>query len=80
MLVHAFRQLTARAPDATEQKILARLFDEQLAHFSAHPAAATAHLAIGDTAPDPTLPAPALAALATLVNTLMNHDAFAVKR
>jgi hypothetical protein len=80
ILVHAFRQLTARAPDTTEQKILARLFDEQLAHFSAQPAAAAAHLAIGDTAPDATLPAPAVAALATLVNTLMNHDAFAVKR
>ncbi len=76
----AFQQLLSRAPDATEQRILARLYDEQLAWFTAHPASATAHLALGATPPDPKLPAPAIAAAATLINTLMNHDGFVVKR
>ena len=76
----AFRLLTSHEADATEQKILLRLYDEQLAWFRAHPADATAHLAIGDTPRDTTLPAPEIAAAATVVNTLMNHDAFVVKR
>ena len=80
LVIAAFRQLTAHAPDATEQKILARLYDEQLAHFRAHPEAAAAHLAIGDTPRDTTLPAPEIAAATTVVNALMNHDAFVVKR
>ena len=80
LVAAAFRRLTLRAADATEQKILARLFAEQLSWFRAHPADADKHLALGDTPRDPALPAPEIAALATVVNTLMNHDAFAVKR
>lgn len=80
LVAAAFRRLTLRAADATEQKILARLFAEQLTWFRAHPADADKHLALGDTPRDPALPAPEIAALATVVNTLMNHDAFAVKR
>jgi hypothetical protein len=80
LVAAAFRRLTLRAADATEQKILARLFAEQLTWFRAHPTDADKHLALGDTPRDPALPAPEIAALATVVNTLMNHDAFAVKR
>ncbi len=80
MVTAAFRLLTSRDSDPTERKILLRLFDEQLAWFRAHPADATAHLAIGDTPRDATLPAPEIAAATTVVNTLMNHDAFVVKR
>jgi hypothetical protein len=80
LVAAAFRELTSRAPDAAEQKILGRLFAEQLAWFRAHPGEATAHLAIGATPVDAALPAPEIAATAILVNTLMNHDAFAVKR
>ena len=80
LVAAAFRRLTLRTADAAEQKILGRLFDEQLTWFRAHPADADKHLALGDTPRDPKLPAPEIAALATVVNTLMNHDAFAVKR
>lgn len=78
----AFRTLTSRSPDPAEQKILLRLFDEQLVHYRAHPEAATALLAIGDTphTATVTVTAPELAAATTVINTLMNHDAFAVKR
>jgi hypothetical protein len=80
LVAAAFRRLTLRTADAAEQKILGRLFAEQLTWFRAHPADADKHLALGDTPRDPKLPAPEIAALATVVNTLMNHDAFAVKR
>ena len=80
IIAAAFRRLTSRAPDPTEQKILARLYDEQLVHFRAHPDAAAAGLAVGETPRATTQPAPDNAAAPTLVNTLMNHDAFAVKR
>ncbi|MSU23562.1 MAG: DUF1553 domain-containing protein [Opitutus sp.] len=76
----AFRRLTGRAPDAPEGKILVTMFDEQLHWFRGHAADAAAHVAIGGTPPDPALPAPEIAAAATVVNTLMNHDAFVVKR
>ena len=80
LVTSAFRTLTSRPPEAAEQKILLRLFNEQIGHYRAHPAAATAFLAIGDAPADASLTAPELAAAATVINTLMNHDAFAVKR
>ena len=80
LVTAAFHQLLSRPPDVAEQKILARLYDEQLAHFRAHPESAAASLAVGATPRNATLPAPEIAATATLVNTLMNHDTFVVKR
>ena len=80
LVTAAFHQLLSRPPDATEQTILGHLYDEQLAHFRAHPESAAASLAVGATPCDATLPAPEIAATATLVNTLMNHDTFVVKR
>ena len=80
LVADAFLRLASRSPDATERAILARLYAEQLAEFRADPAAAAAHLAIGRTPRDTSLPAPEVAAAAVLVNTLMNHDAFVVKR
>ena len=76
----AFRRLLGRMPNAAERTILGAMFDEQLAWFHAHPDNAVAHLAVGDTPRDAALPADEIAAIATVVNTLMNHDAFAVKR
>jgi hypothetical protein len=76
----AFLRLLGRAPDAAEQRTLTRLHDEQLAWYRARPAAAAAYLQIGDTPCDATLPAAELAAATVLINTLMNHDGFVVKR
>jgi len=80
MLEAAFARLTGRAPDAAERRIVARLHDEQRAWFNRHPGDADCHLEIGDAPPDRGLSAPAVAALAVTINTLMNHDAFVVKR
>jgi hypothetical protein len=80
IVAHAFRSLTSHASDTAEQKILAQMYDEQLAWFGAHPDAAKAALAVGDTPRDASLPDAAVAAAATVVNILMNHDAFVMKR
>ena len=80
IVAQAFRLLTGRGADAAEQKILAALFDEQLAWFTAHPDDALAHVSVGDTPRDAALPAPRIAAAATVVNTLMSHDTFVVQR
>ena len=80
MLEAAFARLACRAPDATERRIVARLHEEQLAWFNRNPGDADCHLEIGDTPPDRRLAPPEVAALAVTINTLMNHDAFVVKR
>ncbi len=76
----AYQTLLGRRPDAVERGILARLQREQLAWYRARPDEAAAYLKTGDTPRDPGLPAAEIAAAAVLVNTLMNHDGFAVKR
>ena len=80
LISQAMLRLTGRAPDAAEQRILARLLTEQRARFTQYPAQAAGYLKIGAKPADSTLPAPEIAAIATLVNTLMNHDLFSVKR
>jgi hypothetical protein len=76
----AFRSLIGRAPDATEARILARLFAEQKDLFARRPEEATRVLGIGDSSPDPTLPPADFAAMATVVNAIMNLEDFVVVR
>ncbi len=80
VIARAFELLTCRAPDAVERGILNRMFDEQAGWYRQHAGEAAKYLAIGDTPRDALLPAAEIAAAATLINTLMNHDAFVVKR
>ncbi|WP_414661484.1 DUF1553 domain-containing protein [Horticoccus sp. 23ND18S-11] len=80
LLDQAFRRLLCREPDVTERRVLARMYDEQRDWFRQQPEKAAQYVKIGDTPPDATLPAPEIAAAATVVNTLMNHDGFVVKR
>jgi len=80
VIAQAFELLTCRAPDAVERGILTRMFDEQSGWYRQHPDDAVKYLTIGDTPRDAALPAVEIAAAATVINTLMNHDAFVVKR
>ena len=48
--------------------------------FTADPRGAEAYLATGTNPRAADLPPPAIAAVAMVVNTLMNHDEFVVKR
>ncbi|MBM3853871.1 MAG: DUF1553 domain-containing protein, partial [Verrucomicrobia bacterium] len=80
LVAGAFHRLAGRPPDESELRILSRLYDEQLAWYRRHPEDADCYLRIGDRERDASLPAPEVAAATTLANTLMNHDAFVVKR
>ena len=83
LVAHAFRQLTSRKPEKEELKVLNQLLAEQKAVFS-DPAKAKEFLASNPLqtgeykaqTDDPTY----LAAVTTLVSTLMNFDASISKR
>lgn len=70
----AFRLVTVRTPDVRERAILRSIQEEQLAHFTANPAAAEKFNAFGETKTDSTLPAPERAAAAVLAQALLNFD------
>ena len=70
----------SRRPDERERQILSRLYEEQLAHFRAHPEGAAALLKIGNAEPDATIPSAEAAAATVLAQALLNHDECVVKR
>ncbi|MFO1461726.1 MAG: DUF1553 domain-containing protein [Verrucomicrobiota bacterium] len=79
-LARGFLEITGRKPDAEEQKILVRLYDEQHRQFAKDPGAAERLLKSGERVADATLPPADLAAATMVVSTLMNHDEFVMKR
>jgi hypothetical protein len=80
IVVEAFRRLTSRRPSAEEIELLVQLYQEQHEHYSAHPDAAAALLATGEARPAGELPADQVAAVAMMVNMLMNFDACVMKK
>jgi hypothetical protein len=70
----------SRHPDAKEQEILVRLYEEQLKHFEANPAEADQLIRIGQKPPDPSISAAKIAAATVLAQALLNHDECVVKR
>ncbi|OYW13355.1 MAG: hypothetical protein B7Z55_16990, partial [Planctomycetales bacterium 12-60-4] len=80
MLSAAFLRLTSRTPDATEQQILMRMFDQQRVWYQMHPDAAAEYLKIGEKQADAALPFVDIAAAANVINSLMNYDGCVVKR
>ena len=79
-LAWAFRLVTGRPADAKELALLGDLYAEQLATFTADPAATAAFLNFGYMKPDPALPAPVLAASATVAQALLNFDETVMRR
>jgi hypothetical protein len=75
-----FRLTTGRLPKPTEQTILQHLYEQQLKHFEADPAAADQYLKIGEQPLDKTLPPLQVAATAVLASALMNLDEFVTER
>ncbi|MEJ6581915.1 MAG: PSD1 and planctomycete cytochrome C domain-containing protein [Akkermansiaceae bacterium] len=73
-LANAFELVLARAPEPEEQATLDKIYDNALANFTADPEAAQSFLAIGETPPDPKLPAVGQAALATVCLAILNTD------
>ena len=80
MLGRAFELLTSRQPDDEERQILCRMHAEQLDWYRSHPEDAGKLVSIGDTNPNDTLQAVDVAAVAGVVNALMNYDGCVVKR
>ncbi|MEO6034740.1 MAG: DUF1553 domain-containing protein, partial [Verrucomicrobiota bacterium] len=76
----AFRRVIGRPPQAKEQKILGKLYHEQVATFEGSRESADQYLKIGERPRDPKLPVENLAALSIVVNTLMNYDEFVMRR
>ncbi len=80
MIRLAFLRCLSRPPDAREVEICTQLYQEQLQYFTLNPGEAGALMKGGNTPPDASLPAPAIAAATVLAQALMNHDETVVKR
>ena len=76
----AFEHVLCRPPDPIEREIIGRLLERQLQVFSASPQAAETYAATGASPRATDLPTPLVAAATVVMNTLMNHDEFVVKR
>lgn len=80
MIDQAFLRLTSRNANEKEQRILRRMYDEQLDWYRRHPEQAAAYLDVGDRPVTTTVPAAELAAATAVINALMNYDGCVVKR
>ncbi len=80
IIAQAFRQFTSRAPQPREREILAAVLTEQQTAFAADPKKTAEFLKTGAKAPSGKHAPERLAAVATLVSTLMNFDESYTKR
>lgn len=64
----------ARPLEGREREIARRALDDFLTHYQANPAAAKGLITTGESKPDPSLPAPDLAAWTMLANQILNLD------
>ena len=74
ILSELFRTMTSRMPSASELEILTKLFQQQLAYFSANSGRAGEYLKIGELKADATVDTNRLAALATVANAMFSFD------
>ena len=79
-LDRAFHLLTSRQPDDEEKQIVRRMHAAQREWYAGHPDDAAKLVAIGDRKRDESLPVVDVAALASVINALMNYDESVVKR
>ncbi|NBW97418.1 MAG: DUF1553 domain-containing protein, partial [Planctomycetia bacterium] len=79
-LERAFELLTSRQPDDEQRQILGQMHAAQIEWYRARPDDAGKLVEIGDRKHDESLPAVDVAALASVINALMNYDGSVVKR
>jgi hypothetical protein len=79
-LTAAFKLAIGREPLARERNILQQLYDEQIALFKKDIDSAEKLLRVGESKFNSALPKEKLAAMTMVVNTLMNHDEFVMRR
>jgi hypothetical protein len=75
-----FLRLTSREPTLKERDVLARLYEQELAQFTANEKDAQQYLAVGDYRPQSKLSPAKIAALAVVANTLLGFDECITKR
>ena len=80
IISEAFRAFTSRPARPEEHQVLRTLYDEQIAHYQAHPELAKGFLGIGAAPEAKDLPSHQVAATSILVNTIMNLDEAVSKR
>jgi len=67
-------RVLSRAFSPAERAIALRAYEDFVTHYRAHAAAAAQLLAVGESSPDPGLPAPQLAALTMVANQIFSLD------
>ncbi len=80
IISEVFRAFTSRTPRPEEHQVLQTLYEEQIAHYKAHPELAKGFLGIGAAPEAKDLPSHQVAATSILVNTIMNLDEAVSKR
>jgi len=79
-ITFAFRNATGRKPQAKEIALLSELFEKEKTRFQQNPKAAKEVLSVGDYPLDKTVNRITTAALATVANTILNHDEAYMRR
>ena len=79
-LDRAFYLLTGRQPDDEEKRIVRRMHTAQMEWYAARPDDAAKFVAVGDRKRNESLAAVDAAAVASVINALMNYDGCVVKR
>lgn len=79
-LNQVFKKLTSRSASDTELKILNEMYQDILASFNQNPDKANALLKVGETQVASDLDTIQLAALSSVSNMLVSHDAAVIKR
>ena len=74
LVEHAFRMATGRVVTDAETRILLDSLELARQHFQAEPEEAKKLLGVGEKAANSTLPAEEVAALASVLNILLNAD------
>ncbi|MGA0557473.1 DUF1553 domain-containing protein [Larkinella sp. VNQ87] len=79
-LRQAYRLLTARQPTAKELGILAKLYEQEYRKFKENPAKMRGWLEAGENVSQTVTDSPDLVATTVVASTIMNSDAFVMKR
>jgi len=79
-LTQVYRRLTSRFPNDQEMQLVSEMYYEIAASFRGDPEKAKAFLAVGQAPVNQRLDPVELAALGSVANMLMNHDASVIKR
>lgn len=79
-LTHLYRLLTSQYPDQDELNVLRDMYKQFAQKYANAPEQADELLSIGEKAPQASLDKTVIAAISTVANLVINHDATVIKR